>query len=620
MLREKDVHEFLARAGITPTDTVLVHTSMRAIGAVLGGCDGLIDAFKSYLCDGLFIVPTHTWATVGSETSVFDVRGSEPCIGALPRVAAKRADGVRSLHPTHSVVAFGGRAAEFVRGEERANTPCTEGGVWHRLYEEEAKILLIGVGLDRNTYHHAIDEIIGLEGRLAPEPKSLTVIDYEGQEHTLSLRGHNVTGSCFYENFRAPLMHFGALRTGRLGEAEALILDAVSATHIITAIWARAEYDLCSAAREIPPEYYLDIAFDDEDIHRKEFKHGGSDYIEGAIRAAIEKGERRVTISGRFEVDRAVRIPSDFELVLKDCHLRQADGCFDNIFVNEHHGTEVGKTEAGADRGIRIRGEGLAILDGGTYNGLSEKNHLTGGLAPIWKNNLILFTNVCGFEISGLQCRNQRHWAMNFVYCRNGRLHDLNFRANDTANDENGTPYHGLRQNKYSEILVKNADGIDIRQGCNNILIENISGFTEDDTVALTGLDWQLEREFAVVGLPPDISHVTVRHVKSGAFCAIVRLLCADGIPIHDIEIDQIVDTGVTSPYMDAGGYAVRIGDKHLYGRRYPTPDEMHSISVSNVRGGGWYVLDVACEVGDLRLESISRIDGTECFAKDTQR
>ena len=67
ILTEIDIHTFLRELGIAPTDTVLVHTLMRALGEVEGGCDGLIDAFCTYLTDGLFIVPPHTWASVLSD-------------------------------------------------------------------------------------------------------------------------------------------------------------------------------------------------------------------------------------------------------------------------------------------------------------------------------------------------------------------------------------------------------------------------------------------------------------------------------------------------------------------------------------------------------------------------
>ena len=255
MLTRADIHIFLKRIGIKPDDTVLVHTSMRSLGEVEGGCDGLIDAFTSYLADGLFLVPTHTWSNVGKNQPIYDVSTTEPCIGALPTVAAFRKDGVRSLHPTHSVSAFGKRAAEFVKGEELATSPCFEGGVWRRLYDENAKVLLIGVGLDRNTYIHAIDEMIDLPDRLAP-PIELTVIDYDGRHYSLKCQKHGKTGSENFENYRKPLQTLGALKNDKLGNAVVGIFDAVKGTEVISMLWSKADYDLCQELKDIPEEYY----------------------------------------------------------------------------------------------------------------------------------------------------------------------------------------------------------------------------------------------------------------------------------------------------------------------------------------------------------------------------
>ncbi|HOG51619.1 MAG TPA: AAC(3) family N-acetyltransferase, partial [Lentisphaeria bacterium] len=39
----------LSSGGILPTDTVLVHSSMKSIGQVEGGADGVLDALMGYL-------------------------------------------------------------------------------------------------------------------------------------------------------------------------------------------------------------------------------------------------------------------------------------------------------------------------------------------------------------------------------------------------------------------------------------------------------------------------------------------------------------------------------------------------------------------------------------------
>lgn len=342
----------------------------------------------------------------------------------------------------------------------------------------------------------------------------------------------------------------------------------------------------------------------------KMFMPGGSEYISDQIRKAVENESRTAVITGNWEIEQAVRLPSNFTLVLEDCHLRMADGVYENMFVNEHHDTELGKTLAGRDRNISIVGRGEAILDGGTYNGLSERTQRTNGLPPIWKNNLILFTNVDGFHMSGFSCHNQRWWALNFIYCANGYVGNLDFRACDIYVDEDGTEHHGLKREKYAQVLVKNADGVDLRKGCHHVVIENLTGFTEDDTVALTALNGKMEAHFAVEGLPEDICHVEVRNIRSAAFCSNVRLLNQGGTKLHDILVDGVYDVGHQSPYMDRGGNALRLGDTHMYGDRHATKEETYNITLRNIVGAGINVLSIAGAIDNLVMQHIESANG----------
>lgn len=342
----------------------------------------------------------------------------------------------------------------------------------------------------------------------------------------------------------------------------------------------------------------------------KTFLKNGTEYMQMLIREAVHNGSRTATVRGNWEIESEVRIPDDFTLYLKDCHLKMADGVFSNMFVNKNQNTDIGRTVTGTNRNIKIIGNKNAILDGGTYNGLSEFTTKDMGI-PMWRNNLLLFTNVDGFEVTGIQARNQRWWALNFVYCRDGYIHDIDFLADDTGIDENGNVYHGLKRDKYSEIKVKNADGIDLRQGCNNIVIENITGFTEDDTVALTGVHGSCEKAFGVEELPSDICNVTIRNIASSAFCSNVRLLNQCDVKLHDILVDGVYDMSLNSPHMDIGGYCVRVGDgKYMYGERPSTEDETYNITVKNVRSRARYALHLGGAMKNLILENIETFDG----------
>ena len=138
MVTKQEILAFLEEAVIKHSDSVTIHCSLRSIGRIENGADGLIDAFREYLKDGLFIVPTHTWDKVGRKSPYYDVRTTVPDIGTLAEVAAFRKDGVRSLHPTHSVAAFGKGAAEFVRGEEKCASPAPPGSCISRLTDDHS--------------------------------------------------------------------------------------------------------------------------------------------------------------------------------------------------------------------------------------------------------------------------------------------------------------------------------------------------------------------------------------------------------------------------------------------------------------------------------------------------
>ena len=341
------------------------------------------------------------------------------------------------------------------------------------------------------------------------------------------------------------------------------------------------------------------------------FSKGGSAYITSKIDEAIKNESRTATISGNWEIESAIAIPSNFTLVLEDCHLRMADGTFSNMFINANQLSELGRLRECTDKNINIIGRGKAILDGGEYNGLSERNYLKDGMPAIWKNNLLLFTNVDGFRISDIACHNQRWWALNFIYCCNGYLGNIDFKANDTAIDENGNVYHGLKRANYMDVLVKNADGIDLRQGCHDIVIENITGFTEDDTIALTALNGRIERAYKVDGLSSDLCNIEIKNIRSAAYCTNVRLLNQGEIKLHDILIDGVYDVARGSGYTDAGIYAVRVGDTRMYGTRHATADETYNITIRNVHGEGEAAVALAGQMKNVTIENVTSREGT---------
>lgn len=246
--------------GVQPWDTVVVHTSMKAIGQVEGGADGFLDAFCEYLSEGLFLVPTHTWEDVTPDNPYYDVRTSQPNIGLIPRRAAARTDGIRSLHPTHSLWAYGKRAAEFVAGEENATSPATPGFCWDKMGDWHAKILLIGVENDKNTFIHSVDERAALPDRIGEETFEVTITDWNGNviRHPMHLQKCSLTEdiSLYYGNFEKPMVEMGVQTFGKLGDAQVRIIDAMGCRELIMEIYRRATEDIFAQHIELPESLY----------------------------------------------------------------------------------------------------------------------------------------------------------------------------------------------------------------------------------------------------------------------------------------------------------------------------------------------------------------------------
>lgn len=270
-----------------------------------------------------------------------------------------------------------------------------------------------------------------------------------------------------------------------------------------------------------------------------------------------------------WTIDKAIALPGNCHVVLDGCVLRLADGVYENIFISEGAWSE--KLQLKFLPNIVIEGKNGAMLDGGVWNGLCERNEKTIGV-PVLRNTFILLRGAKGFRISGLRLVRGRYWGITLHDCFDGVVENLDF---DFAND------------------APNQDGIDLRRGCHDIFIRDISGRTGDDVVALTALGGNgkaviSEEEpfppFSVAGAAPHIERVRIERVH--AACSgghgLIRLLCHDGNCIRHVQIKDVEDC---RPVWNAPpAYAcIRIGDRNYASSRRALPGELSDVTIQNV-------------------------------------
>lgn len=216
----------LQKMGLTPADTVLIHSSMRSLGKVENGAEGVFDALAEYFADGLVAFPTLSWDLVDKHQPVYSVRDTPATTGVLPELFRKYKGVRRSLHPTHSIAALGKDAEKFLEGHEKFDSPCHRNSPWGRLYERDAKILFIGTSIICNTFLHGVEEWLPVPGMLTEDAENLVVYDYDGNRIEVPSRRHDGDHSQFYRCLEKEFIEAGALTEGKLGDAHVWILQA----------------------------------------------------------------------------------------------------------------------------------------------------------------------------------------------------------------------------------------------------------------------------------------------------------------------------------------------------------------------------------------------------------
>ena len=224
----------LRQMGVLPEDTLLIHSSYKSIGSVEGGPDAVLDMLMDYFGEkGLLVFPTLSYSEVNEEHPRFYVNETRSVLGILSDTFRRKPGVIRSLHPTHSVAAYGKDAASFTAGHENSDTPGGVGSPWWKLQERRAKILFIGNGIEHDTFCHGVDEWLGLPGLRRETPLQLEIQDYDGNVIPYSLHKHCVGRNALYGTMETLFTQNGALKIVNFGKALSYLLDCHAAYELL---------------------------------------------------------------------------------------------------------------------------------------------------------------------------------------------------------------------------------------------------------------------------------------------------------------------------------------------------------------------------------------------------
>ncbi len=251
----------LCQLGLQAGMHVIVHTSYKSLGHVIGDPSAVIMALENVLTEeGTLLMPTFTehlcdpsteeneyppeyWQQVRDNLSVFqpDLTPTTKSIGIVSETFRKQNAVVRSSHPHLSFAAWGKFANELVDNHS-FHYALGEGSPLARLYEREGYILLLGAPLDSNTSLHLAEYRVPASLK---KPKQWAVCMQVNGKHTWTYY-EDIENDC--RDFPAILMDYvkvsGPFQQGKVGKAECFLVPQTQLVDYAV-IWMIQHRKLC---------------------------------------------------------------------------------------------------------------------------------------------------------------------------------------------------------------------------------------------------------------------------------------------------------------------------------------------------------------------------------------
>jgi polygalacturonase len=188
-------------------------------------------------------------------------------------------------------------------------------------------------------------------------------------------------------------------------------------------------------------------------------------------------------------IDSAILLPGDIELELNNCTIKLSDKCRDNFIRSANAG--LGIRDIQPLNNIRIAGIGNVLLEGadnprstGDHNKILSINPKGFGQSygsdagrhaesqkGGWRNHAVILANVNDFRISGIKLKDYHAHGIVLERCTNGLVTGVVFDVRQAVN---------IRD---TGMKILNQDGLGVRFGCRNIIIDNCRGRSGDDFI-----------------------------------------------------------------------------------------------------------------------------------------
>jgi aminoglycoside 3-N-acetyltransferase len=216
----------LRKAGIADRDTLLVHSNFEPDSGFLGTPQDLVNALADVVPQGNLLMVSIPFRGAAYDylalNKPFNVRKTMSMMGLATEMFRRREGTLRSMHPTHPVLAYGKDAAWLVADHERCLYPCGAGSPFEKVHQLHGKLLFFDVTFQSITFFHYVEDL--LKDRL-PFPVygdrlfSVSAVDANGANHLIQTYAFSKEVRRAAEKLEAEMQRQGLIRHGRVGNS-----------------------------------------------------------------------------------------------------------------------------------------------------------------------------------------------------------------------------------------------------------------------------------------------------------------------------------------------------------------------------------------------------------------
>ena len=234
----------LNSSGLAEGDTVLVHSNFKPDSGFKGAPLDLVNALAATVGEtGNLLMVSLPFRGAAydylAQGKPFNVKKTLSMMGLVTEMFRRREGTLRSLHPTHPVLAYGKDARWLIADHEHCRYPCGRGSPFEKFHQLKGKLLFFDVPFHSITFFHYVEDL--LKERL-PFPVynerlfSVPVVDAGGEKRVVQTYAFNSEVRRMAARLEAEMQRRGQIRQGRVGNSRFRLVLAADVVACFTAM------------------------------------------------------------------------------------------------------------------------------------------------------------------------------------------------------------------------------------------------------------------------------------------------------------------------------------------------------------------------------------------------